>query len=187
MSDLSGRFGLGLPVLFLFLASGCLHHGDDGPELAPVSGTVTLDGVPLAEAHVRFSPEKGRSSIGVTALDGSYILAYTKEKDGALRGRHVVSITTSKYLEDAQGNEIRTPELLPNRYHRNAIDNPEMHVFINENANTFDFELTSDLDPSDLVGNPYLTGGPMGDPLPVVAPVPAADRSFRSGPRVAQP
>src|SRR5690606_31451008 len=65
-------------------------------ELGQVSGHVKLDGAPYAGAMVSFMPEAGgRPSVGVTGPDGSYVLMYTNEHEGAVLGKHKVSIVTA--------------------------------------------------------------------------------------------
>ena len=67
-----------LSVAWLALVAGC--GGQEYP-LAPVAGSVTLDGKPLANIHVTFLPQaKGKSrnagpaSCGVTDAEGRFIL-----------------------------------------------------------------------------------------------------------------
>ena len=71
------------------LLSGC---GSAGPDLVPVSGTVTLDGKPLANAHVTFEPHNGASSIAMTNSQGEYSLVFPGNRVGALPGEHRVTI-----------------------------------------------------------------------------------------------
>jgi hypothetical protein len=86
------RLLLGLALL---TALGC-----GGKSFAPVSGTVTLDGQPLAGATVSFQPiapegsaEAGPGSNGKTNDKGEFTLAGDKGQKGALVGRHRVIIT----------------------------------------------------------------------------------------------
>src|SRR5262245_45808699 len=78
-------------VLAALCAGGCRR----GPELAPVSGRVTLDGKPLDLAEVSFLPEAGRASHGVADSSGHYELRYTRDQMGALVGQHTVRITSA--------------------------------------------------------------------------------------------
>src|SRR4029453_18299896 len=80
-------------VLLAALAlSGC---GKSKLTVAPVSGTVTLDGAPLAAASVMFQPKDGgRPSFGVTNAQGHYILEYSMSELGAKVGPCTVRITT---------------------------------------------------------------------------------------------
>lgn len=89
-----------LPLIVLVL--GC----DGGPKLAPVSGKVTLNGQPLAEAWLDFQPiatgddiNPGAGSVGTTDKDGRYTLKTVHGKTGAVVGKHRVSIT----LKDPTG------------------------------------------------------------------------------------
>jgi hypothetical protein len=80
-------------VVSLLLA-GC---GDSGPEMAPVSGIVTVDGQPVANAAVMFVPEAGgRPATGLTDAEGKFSLETLKPGDGALVGKHKVTVTGVK-------------------------------------------------------------------------------------------
>ena len=74
---------------------GCSGSGID-VDLAPVSGVVTMDGQPLENAIVIFSPEKGNPSSGKTDANGYYELVYVGDSQGAIVGLHKVRITTGK-------------------------------------------------------------------------------------------
>ncbi|MFP6677192.1 MAG: Ig-like domain-containing protein [Pirellulaceae bacterium] len=76
----------------LLLAVGC-----GGLDTAKVSGVITLDGKPLANASVTFSPETvdglSAASNGKTDANGAYSLTVTTTRDeGALIGKHTVTI-----------------------------------------------------------------------------------------------
>ncbi|MEQ9409984.1 MAG: hypothetical protein RIK87_19770 [Fuerstiella sp.] len=61
-----------LVAVLIGCVGGC--GGDsEGPEMAPVSGTITLDGKPLTEADVFFVAD-GFEGFGKTKQDGSYSL-----------------------------------------------------------------------------------------------------------------
>src|SRR5437764_310704 len=69
-------------------------------QFVPVSGKVTLNGKPLANALVSFnrvpeegSIESGPSSVGTTNQNGEYTLRVTLKQVGALVGKHRVAIT----------------------------------------------------------------------------------------------
>ncbi len=90
------RFLAGLLLLPLLLL-GC---GKAGPKVAPVSGRVTLDGQPLADADVTFAPESAaagsasQESSGRTDAEGRYSLKTNQDKrDGAAIGTHKVRIS----------------------------------------------------------------------------------------------
>ena len=144
--------GLGLTATLLvcLLSAGC----DTGPGLAPVEGTVTLDGTPLAGAEVEFQPTAPdtRPSVGVTDASGHYELRYTMNEKGALLGEHIVRISMSEDadLDDVGGGTAPTTDQgaheeeegagrIPARYN---VDS-ELKETVNSGSNTIDFALES--------------------------------------------
>jgi hypothetical protein len=89
-------FALGL------FAAGVVAGCGSGGGVASVSGTVTLDGAPYANAVVSFQPERtednlnpGQGSMATTDQNGHYELLYGgTEKKGAIVGKHRVRIST---------------------------------------------------------------------------------------------
>ncbi len=82
---------------FLVVMIGAIFLGGCGgaptPTLAPVSGRVSKNGAPIANANVTFSPlAKGRPSSATTASDGSFTLLYVANQPGATLGKHRVTI-----------------------------------------------------------------------------------------------
>lgn len=129
---------LTLPVclLSLLIAAGGCGSGpaEELPPLATVTGTVTLDGEPLAGANVMFTPQAGGAlSSGTTDDQGRYELRYGAAETGAAIGRHKVRI--SKH-----GTGSDTTDAVPEKY--NAATTLEREV--TEGANQLDFELTTD-------------------------------------------
>jgi hypothetical protein len=101
------------------------------PPLGLVSGTVTLDGVPLANAIVRFTPAgPGRTSEGITDADGHYELRYLRAIRGANIDQHTVRIITASEENGGQ-------ELLPPRYHSHT----ELEARVVSGSNDLDFAL----------------------------------------------
>jgi hypothetical protein len=87
-----------LPSLFgltLVLSVGC---GKSGPAMAPVKGRVTLDGQPIENAAVVFYPERGRAAMATTDQVGAFELTTFTQKDGALVGRHTISIKATEVM-----------------------------------------------------------------------------------------
>jgi hypothetical protein len=87
-------------LLVLLLVAGC-----DSPDVVPVSGRVTLNGQPLAGACVTLQPTglgpgerpEAAGSVGWTDDDGRFKLRLIEpERDGALVGVHIVTITTAE-------------------------------------------------------------------------------------------
>jgi hypothetical protein len=153
-------------VLGAVLSLACLGCSDGGPELGSVEGTVTMDGKPLPNALVTFSPVgEGSASTGVTDGDGHYELLYT-DRRGALLGKHKVAVTTIKqapvaaaaapsmssdspeYQKQASGG---TPadyaaaakenvEPIPARYNSQT----QLEEVVESGENTIDIKLTSE-------------------------------------------
>jgi len=101
-------------LLLTGLLTGC--GGSSEVSIAPVTGTVTLNGEPLPNAYVFFTPlELGRPSMGVTNEQGIYELAYRGNESGAVIGPHRVGIST--VAPESTGTELvpdnyRTPDAL---------------------------------------------------------------------------
>jgi len=130
---LSSQFfaAVALAVIAIWLAVGCGRS--DLPPLGRVSGTITLNGVPLPAALVVFTPDgPGRSAQAVTDTAGRYELAYLRDIAGADLGSHTVRITTA--TEDRRGREI-----LPSRYHRKTT----LAALVEPGDNLIDFALES--------------------------------------------
>lgn len=80
-----------LPGMVFVLLAGCGSHG---PQMAEVAGTVTIDGEPLAKAILAFAPESGeRVASGLTDEEGRYRLSTFSIEDGAIVGKHQVTVT----------------------------------------------------------------------------------------------
>ena len=110
------------------LAAGC-----GGPPMAPVSGEVTSNGKPVANAAVTFSPvavtegalnAPGKPSTGYTDADGKFVLSAYKPYDGALIGQHRVTVSLD------ESNPAKCPRLKKTTFEVKAGDN---HPVINMN------------------------------------------------------
>ena len=88
-------------VFLLFAVVGC------GSNIAPVSGRITLDDVPLAQASVIFTPDSealnpGPGSHALTDKEGRYSLQLLNGKSkGAIIGKHKVSVNAYEGDADA--------------------------------------------------------------------------------------
>src|SRR5262245_13124602 len=103
-------------TMLLLACSGC---GSSGPEIAYVSGRVTMDGKPLANATVVFIPENGRPAGARTDADGNYVLNFTEDRRGAIPGMNTIRITTRREAEQDENGKTTTPasrETIPMRY-----------------------------------------------------------------------
>jgi hypothetical protein len=131
-SSLGGLAGL---LFVLSLVTGC---GQQGAELATVSGTVRMDGQPLPNVLVEFQPEEGSPSYGTTNAEGYYFLKYSRSRDGARPGRHTVRIKATEVVND-DGEVVQSEVKVPARYYRKS----ELTAVVESGSNTLDFDLTS--------------------------------------------
>ena len=78
---------------------GC--NGGDPYATTPVSGVVTCQGKPVANATVNFTPQpqegraegrRGRVALGITDQEGRFTLTTFENNDGAIVGKHTVSV-----------------------------------------------------------------------------------------------
>lgn len=115
------RSAAGLALASLaFLTAGC----GEPYRVAPVAGTVRLNGKPLANAYVHFAPigsrdlEPGPTSQGKTGPDGRYSLRLDVDppKTGAVIHPSRVFITTADNQGQADAGGKRIPERVPRRY-----------------------------------------------------------------------
>lgn len=152
-----------LPSLMLItvFCFGCSGSGTE-VKLEKVTGVVTMDGKPLANAIVVFIPENGNPSTDQTDADGKYELAHRGNAMGAIPGKHKVRITTGKPpapkadpdadmanvdpATDAGFEEAGTPkaktakkEPIPAKYNANTTLTAEVKA----GENTIDFKLES--------------------------------------------
>jgi hypothetical protein len=109
--------GCGWTVLLsmLIVGAGC---SSGGPEIAYVSGRVTLDGKPLSDAAVVFIPDNGRPAGATTDADGNYVLNFAQGRQGAIPGTSTVRISTYRDADqDDNGQTVPgKPETIPPEY-----------------------------------------------------------------------
>ncbi|MBA2114332.1 carboxypeptidase-like regulatory domain-containing protein [Bremerella alba] len=127
-------------LLSLFASGGCGPSASkDVPELGEVSGTVTLDGKPLADATVGFQSEAAkRVSTGQTDSEGKYTMYLMNDIKGVPLGVNKVTISTAKPGDDAVPGSAKK-ETLPSKYNQRTT----LTADVKEGENTFDFSLDS--------------------------------------------
>lgn len=120
-----------IAVLAMFLPAGCSNE----PRLYPVSGSVSLDGQPVAGGDILFiSPDGVRGPDPGKIKDGNYALKTTK-------GKKRVEISASKIRPGGArggGGEPVPEEYIPARYNMESKLNADVQP--NDN-NRFDFSL----------------------------------------------
>lgn len=127
-----------LALLVMLSLVGC-SKSEELPELHPVTGTVTLDGDPLAGANVSFEPAGGRPSFGTTNEQGVFSLTYDVDLPGAVAGQHTVRITNDAEELTPEGDPLPSDNTLPSRYNVES----QLTETVTEGENSFTFELTS--------------------------------------------
>jgi hypothetical protein len=134
----SGRFGV--VGALLLLLSGCGGGGSPGT-LYPVSGRVTVDGVPLPEAQLLFMAhaEKGNKTAELPlgqVKDGNYSVM-TWGKPGAPPGWYKVRVKTS------YPGSPEKPAALPARYFDAKTSPLAIEVVATPAPGAYDLKLTS--------------------------------------------
>jgi hypothetical protein len=142
-----------LMLIFLATLPGCgsESEGPKLPETIPFSGTVKLDGKPMAGGTIMFtsvSPNAPYVS-GQIAGDGKYLMKTSvgrQEKDGVVPGKYKVSI--SRFLmADGTPQDPTVPaavpgvESLPARYSNPSMT--QLEVTVSQGLSTMDFEIRS--------------------------------------------
>lgn len=117
-------------MLVVLCAIGCADQSGL-PELGKVQGRVTLDGQPLADVGVIFTPENGRASRARTDANGNYELNYLRDIRGAVLGTHTVAIVSVV--------EVPDQNVVPSQYGRQS----ELKREVQPGDNQFNFELKS--------------------------------------------
>jgi hypothetical protein len=136
------RGGMGAGIIVCLFLLGCSPSGD--MQTAPVKGKVTYNGQPLPSGTVMFVPTQGPAATGEIRPDGSYSLGTYGTSDGAVLGKHKVTITAladmGELLPEAQ--DPTPPPLVPDKYLSHETSGLEVEV--KSGTNEHDFVLTDD-------------------------------------------
>jgi hypothetical protein len=131
-------------VLLLLLLCGCggarsADYSDLG--LVEVSGRVTLDDIPLANARVEFESPDQTCSYAVTDANGEYRMMFNSEQPGCLPGEKTVRIRMSspENAEDPDAEDA-SPIWIPPRYNSDST----LRADVSADNRTFDFDLSSE-------------------------------------------
>ncbi|QDT41811.1 hypothetical protein Pan241w_18790 [Gimesia alba] len=120
-------------MITLLGISGCFGGGESLPELANVTGTVTLDGSPLTGANVLFQPQQGKTAFAMTDENGKFELMYNQDTAGAVPGNYTVKVSKEKNPEEPGNN------LVPPNYNENTTLKADVK---SGEENDFQFDLT---------------------------------------------
>ncbi len=149
-NGLSSRLFCGLSLLAVVILVGCGGGGDapDRPDTVPVTGTVLLDGTPVADATVTFVPNSGqeRGAVGKTDANGQYTLMTFEPGDGAIPGMFLVTVEKVEVIGgDQSDNGLAPPpeykDQLPTRY-KNPNSSGISREVAKDGENTLKLELT---------------------------------------------
>lgn len=146
--DLGRRcFAVMVAGAFAGLILGC---GPSSPAVKPVTGIVTLDGKPVADAEVGFSPlipGQGLSAVGKTGADGSFVLNAQGARPGrgTAVGEYAVTVRKYEAPSSAQSSSDESNEnlkpLVPRKYMDKSTS--PLKATVSSGENSFQFELTS--------------------------------------------
>jgi hypothetical protein len=128
--------------------AACLLLGcsSGGPDIAYVSGRVTMDGKPLPNATVVFVPENGRPAGATTDAEGNYVLNFAQGRKGAIPGPSSIRIMTFRDADqDENGNPIpASKETVPARYNTDSTLSFDVEPG-KKNVANFDLESEADV------------------------------------------
>jgi hypothetical protein len=102
-------------VLIAIGVLGVVGCGSGSDKVVPVSGTITLDGQPLAGANITFQPtgagSAGPGSGAVTDAAGKYVLKTAEKapRPGAVVGKHTVRIAGAQDQRAPDDDTQRPP------------------------------------------------------------------------------
>jgi hypothetical protein len=127
-----------------------------GPKLPPtahVKGHVLFNGKPVIQGRMMFQPQSGRPAIGTIQTDGTYNLTTFKSDDGAILGKHSVTIEAFEAIdapkpasfadELADKGRLASPKkvvrwFVPEKYAHPETSNLTAEVKLGENTIHFD-------------------------------------------------
>ncbi|HVJ86710.1 MAG TPA: hypothetical protein VM452_13755 [Caulifigura sp.] len=119
-----------LAIAVGWFAAGCSRNTN----LCEVTGQVTLDGRPLADAMIVFRPVgAGTTSYGRSGADGRYRMLFKDDEYGAWVGENIVRITTF----DLGGKKEQVPVVY------NAKSTLKVEVTGGENVHNFELKSTA--------------------------------------------
>ena len=109
-------------LAFCLLIAGCGGSGTKAKLVAPVTGTITIDGEPAADIMVQFVPATtdetfvAATSQALTNSEGKFVLVTTKNEPGAVAGPHRVTLSDTLEERPAQGERMTKPPRLHPKY-----------------------------------------------------------------------
>lgn len=128
---MTGSRSLLAVILFVCLtAIGCGGTNTDLPSTTPVTGKVTYQGQPVSNGLVTFHPSDGsKPASGQTGKNGDFTLSTFERGDGAVFGKHKVTIVA--YPEGQDVSIVPADKLtytVPKKYVNEATTSLEVEV-----------------------------------------------------------
>ena len=135
--------------LLVLAAAGC---GPSLPETATVGGLVTFNGKPVPAGQIVFYPENGRPAMSAIDADGRYHLTTFDSDDGAMLGRHRVTIEAKRVssgpakpknmAEEMSGHgfALKVEWLAPEKY--SNLQTSPLTAEVKSGENTINFDLS---------------------------------------------
>lgn len=100
-------------ILATVVLSGC---SSDRPEIVPIAGQVLVDGKPLTHGAIQFVPQGSRMSFSTLDSEGRFRLTCRDPNDGAVVGRHKVSIDGGEVLPGSTDRVTHIQWHAPKKY-----------------------------------------------------------------------
>jgi hypothetical protein len=129
-------------VIVVLAVVGC----DDGPRMVQVSGVVTLDGAPLADAAVALYPQQEGPMAGANSDAQGRIVFATADRQGVIPGRYRATVIKFESL----GYDINKPDdytnvtekwYTPKRY--SQVESSGLEYEISDTSSDLKIELKS--------------------------------------------
>ncbi|MFO0950223.1 MAG: hypothetical protein U0835_03550 [Isosphaeraceae bacterium] len=144
------RTALAAALPTLLVLAGC--GGEEYPEMARVTGTVTYKGKPVPNIMVNFMPAAGRPSWGKTDPAGKFELVYDENKKGAMMGHHKVYFTPGTQTIDggtsaaskkaiAEGSGLTPEDMSAIRTKYGAEEVTKLEVDVKKDPEVLDLKL----------------------------------------------
>ena len=131
-------------ALFLVALIGC--GSSDGLNRQAITGTVSLDGLPIARGAILFEPatQASGTAVGATIQQGTFAIS---RQEGPVPGDYLVRVYSSSEIQarPADGQTDRSPRPMVERFPPRYNTQTELRArVLDRSVNRFRFDLKSD-------------------------------------------